>query len=505
MGSNKITGLATPTSDTDAANKQYVDSLATGISVKTSCRVATTVAGTLATSFENGDTIDGVVLATNDRILIKNQASAAENGIYVVQASGAPVRATDADTWSEMVQAYVLMTAGTVNANTGWKADAVAGGTLGTTAINWAQFTVAASVTAGVAINVTGSLVDVKYDNSTIGVNGSNQLIIKALGVTNAEVSNSAAIALSKLATTTASRALVSDGSGLISASSVTATELGYVSGVTSAIQTQIDNVITYAKVAQSDTVSGVGFSFSVGASALTINLKQPDGSTDCTSSNPAHISFRSSTLATGSVLDRSVTSALSLTVSSGATLGCNDGVDEYLYLYAIDNAGTVELAISGSYHWDEGQRYTTTVMNSSADDAATLYSTTSRSNVAIRLIGRIKSNQTTAGTYTATPTEVCGTSFTKEQTISKTASFNAKHGYTYLLTTSGARTVTLPTPRSGLTFKIKDVSGTANTNNITLARFSAESIEGVAASKVLQTNWGSWTITSDGTNWFLV
>jgi hypothetical protein len=191
--------------------------------------------------------------------------------------------------------------------------------------------------------------------------------------------------------------------------------------------------------------------------------------------------------------------------VSSGATLGCNDGVDEYLYLYAIDNAGTVELAISGSYHWDEGQRYTTTVMNSSADDAATLYSITSRSNVAIRLIGRIKSNQTTAGTYTATPTEVCGTNFTKEQTISKTASFNAKHGYTYLLTTGAARTVTLPTPRSGLTFKIKDVSGTANTNNITLARFSAESIEGVAASKVLQTNWGVWTVTSDGTNWFLV
>ena len=82
-----------------------VAAVAASVSWKAAVRVATTVAGTLASSFENGATIDGVVLATGDRILIKNQADAAENGIYTVNASGAPTRATDADSGSELVAA----------------------------------------------------------------------------------------------------------------------------------------------------------------------------------------------------------------------------------------------------------------------------------------------------------------------------------------------------------------------------------------------------------------
>jgi len=104
---------------------------------KNSVRAATTTNGTLATAFENGDTIDGIVLATSDRILIKNQSAPAENGIYVVAASGAPARATDFDAWTEIVGAFVSVEAGTVNAGTQWLCNVVAGGTLGTTAINF--------------------------------------------------------------------------------------------------------------------------------------------------------------------------------------------------------------------------------------------------------------------------------------------------------------------------------------------------------------------------------
>jgi hypothetical protein len=105
----------------DAATKAYVDSVAQGLNAKASVRVATTTAGTLASSFENGDTVDGVVLATNDRILIKNQVTGSENGIYTVNASGAPTRATDADVDAEVVNGmYCFVTAGTTNANTGW-------------------------------------------------------------------------------------------------------------------------------------------------------------------------------------------------------------------------------------------------------------------------------------------------------------------------------------------------------------------------------------------------
>lgn len=83
-------------------------------------RVATTTNGTMATAFDNGSTVDGVVLATNDKILIKNQTVSSDNGVYVVQASGTPVRDTSYDTFSELNYAGVHVTAGTVNANTNW-------------------------------------------------------------------------------------------------------------------------------------------------------------------------------------------------------------------------------------------------------------------------------------------------------------------------------------------------------------------------------------------------
>ena len=104
---------------------------------KNSVRAATTTNGTLATSFENGDTIDGIVLATSDRILIKDQSAPAANGIYTVNASGAPTRATDFDAWDEIIGAFVSVESGTVNAGTQWLCNVVAGGTLNTNDITF--------------------------------------------------------------------------------------------------------------------------------------------------------------------------------------------------------------------------------------------------------------------------------------------------------------------------------------------------------------------------------
>lgn len=102
-------------------------------------RVATTAAGTLATSFENGDTIDGVVLATGDRILLKNQATGADNGIYTVNASGAPTRAADFNESDDVLGAAVLVTEGTANADTVFILTTNAPITLGTTALVFAE------------------------------------------------------------------------------------------------------------------------------------------------------------------------------------------------------------------------------------------------------------------------------------------------------------------------------------------------------------------------------
>lgn len=87
---------------------------------KDSVVVGTTVSGTLASDFENGDTLDGVVLATGDRILIKDQADPKQNGIYTVNASGAPTRASDFDSSAEISNAVISITKGTSNADTVW-------------------------------------------------------------------------------------------------------------------------------------------------------------------------------------------------------------------------------------------------------------------------------------------------------------------------------------------------------------------------------------------------
>jgi phage-related tail fiber protein len=140
-GGNKLTNVATPTSATDAANKAYVDNLAAGIDVHPSVRVATTTNGTLATAYENGDTVDGVTLATGDRILLKNQTTGSENGIYTVNASGAPTRATDADASSELTAgAFVFVEEGTANADTGWILTTNNAITLGSTSLTFSKF-----------------------------------------------------------------------------------------------------------------------------------------------------------------------------------------------------------------------------------------------------------------------------------------------------------------------------------------------------------------------------
>jgi hypothetical protein len=145
-------GLARDTDVTLAANsdskipsqkavKGYVDAKLAGLSWKQAVRAATTANGTLATAFENGDTIDGVTLATGDRILIKNQSTGAENGIYTVNASGAPTRATDADSGAEMVNASCYVSEGTANADTQWTCTTNAPITIGSTALAFAQLT----------------------------------------------------------------------------------------------------------------------------------------------------------------------------------------------------------------------------------------------------------------------------------------------------------------------------------------------------------------------------
>lgn len=253
---------ADPVTDFQAATKRYVDNAIQGLAAKAAVKAATTAPGTLTSSFENGDVIDGVTLTTGDRILIKNQVSQAENGIYIVQASGAPIRSSDADVFSELVSAFVFVEQGASQANTGWTSQAVSGGTLGTDPIPWVQFSSAGVVTTdGQGIERVGNELRLEIDGPTLSKSGSGIKVADASigttqltdqGVTNNKVADgtltdqkinaSAGIQHSKMAALTANRALQSNGAGVVTPSVVTATEQNQLQGVTSNIQTQLDN-----------------------------------------------------------------------------------------------------------------------------------------------------------------------------------------------------------------------------------------------------------------------
>ena len=211
VSSARITSLATPTGSTDAATKAYVDAQLQGLDVKNSVRVATTANGTLSSAFANNSTVDGVTLATNDRILIKDQSTGSENGIYTVNASGAPTRATDFDADSEVTGgAFFFAEEGTTNADNGFVLTNDGAITVGTTALTFTQFSGAGQVIAGSALTKSGNTLNVGVDDSSIEVS-SDALRVKASGITNAMLAGS----IDLTAKVTGSLPVANGGTGL--------------------------------------------------------------------------------------------------------------------------------------------------------------------------------------------------------------------------------------------------------------------------------------------------
>ena len=160
LNSQKITNLATPTADGDAASKSYVDGVSQGLDVKASCIAATTGNITIATALNNGDTLDGVSLSTNDRVLVKDQSSASENGIYIVGSS--PARADDLAAGADAAGMFTFVEKGTVNADNGFVCTSDKGSAVvGTNNLAFSQFSGAGQITAGDGLDKSANTLSV--------------------------------------------------------------------------------------------------------------------------------------------------------------------------------------------------------------------------------------------------------------------------------------------------------------------------------------------------------
>lgn len=268
LGGFKITNLATPSLDTDAATKAYVDAVQQGLDIKASVRVATTANITLSAP----QTIDGVAAIAGNRVLVKNQTTGSENGIYVV-AAGAWSRSLDADDASSVTAGlFTFVAEGTVNADSGWVLTTNDTIIVDTTVLTFTQFSGAGQITAGSGLSKSGNTLDVNVDGVTIEISA-DAVQLKAGGISNTHINASAAIDATK----------IHDGS-------VTNTEFGYLGAVTSDIQTQFGTkastalsnlasvAINVSLISDSDAVDSLGSSTFHWNSIFGKSLKSTNG-----------------------------------------------------------------------------------------------------------------------------------------------------------------------------------------------------------------------------------
>jgi hypothetical protein len=218
FGGFKITGLADPLNAQDVATKSYVDSTAQGLDVKASVRAATVANITLSAP----QTIDGVAVVAGDRVLVKNQTAASDNGIYVV-AAGSWARSADMDAWNDFPGAFTFVEEGTTQADSGWVCTVNAGGTLGTTPITWSQFSGAGTYAAGTGLTLTGNIFSITNTAVTANsyggaaqtlsatVNAQGQLT--ALSAQSIAIANTQVSGLGTMSTQNANNVAITGGS----------------------------------------------------------------------------------------------------------------------------------------------------------------------------------------------------------------------------------------------------------------------------------------------------
>ena len=259
------TVTAVPVSGNDVVNKTYLDFYAAGISWKQPVRCGTTANITLS----GLQTIDGVTVVAGNRVLVKSQTAPAQNGIYLASAT-AWSRAPDADTWDELVSALVFVESGSTLAGSAWYCTIQPGGTLGTTAVTWSNFSVAATYTAGTGLTLTDYVFSITntgvaaaaYGSAsktlTATVNAQGQLTV--LAATDIAIANTQVSGLGTMSTQAASSVAITGGT--INGTTIGGSTAAAVTGTTVTANTQFTGAGT--------GLTGTATSLSIGGNAAT-------------------------------------------------------------------------------------------------------------------------------------------------------------------------------------------------------------------------------------------
>ena len=264
LNSQTITNLADPVNTQDAATKGFVEATSQGLDVKDSCKAATTGNITISTALNNGDTLDGVTLATNDRVLVKDQSTASQNGIYIVGSS--PARASDLAAGSDAAGMFTFVEQGTVNADNGFVCTSNKGSAVtGTNNLTFAQFSGAGQITAGDGLDKSGNTlsVDLKangglvIESTEIGVDLAASSITGTLHVSKLQGVTSTATEINKLDglnSTTTELNTCTDGSTSATATTLATADRMVINDGGTMVQVALSDLVTFL---ENGSVSG--------------------------------------------------------------------------------------------------------------------------------------------------------------------------------------------------------------------------------------------------------